>query len=68
MSASGLSCIQAGYICNPLNLLAIQLMNGIPEAFTVRIGKGAEVRTARDGKPWAPFPVARIQLNSLVSC
>ena len=32
-------------------------MNGIHAAFTGRIGKDAEVRTARDGKPWAPFPV-----------
>ena len=27
-------------------------------AFTGRIGKGAEVRSTRDGKPWASFPVA----------
>ena len=33
-------------------------MNGIHAAFTGRIGKDAEVRTARDGKPWASFPVA----------
>ncbi len=32
-------------------------MNGI-HAFTGRIGKDAEVRTARDGKPWASVPVA----------
>ncbi len=30
-------------------------MNGIHAAFTGRIGKDAEVRTARDGKPWASF-------------
>ena len=33
-------------------------MNGIHAAFTGRIGKDAEVRTARDGKPWASVPVA----------
>lgn len=33
-------------------------MNGIHAAFTGRIGKDAEVRAARDGKPWASFPVA----------
>lgn len=33
-------------------------MNGIQAAFTGRIGKDAEVRTTRDGKPWASFPVA----------
>jgi hypothetical protein len=33
-------------------------MNGIHAAFTGRTGKAAEVRTARDGKPWASFPVA----------
>lgn len=33
-------------------------MNGIHAAFTGRIGKDAEVRTTRDGKPWASFPVA----------
>ena len=33
-------------------------MNGIYAAFTGRIGKDAEVRSTRDGKPWASFPVA----------
>jgi single-stranded DNA-binding protein len=33
-------------------------MNGIHAAFAGRIGKDPEVRTARDGKPWASFPVA----------
>ena len=33
-------------------------MNGIHAAFTGRIGKDAEVRATRDGKPWASFPVA----------
>jgi single-strand DNA-binding protein len=33
-------------------------VNGIHAAFTGRIGKDAEVRTTRDGKPWAAFPVA----------
>jgi single-strand DNA-binding protein len=33
-------------------------MNGIMACFTGRIGKDAEVRTTRDGKPWASFPVA----------
>ena len=33
-------------------------MNGIHAAFTGRIGKDAEVRTTREGKPWAAFPVA----------
>lgn len=32
-------------------------MNGIHAAFTGRIGKDAEVRNTRDGKPWASFPV-----------
>jgi hypothetical protein len=31
-------------------------MNGLHAAFTGRIGKDAEVRTARDGKPWQPSP------------
>jgi hypothetical protein len=33
-------------------------MNGIHAAFTGRIGRDAEVRSIRDGKPWASFPVA----------
>ncbi|MGH8566907.1 MAG: single-stranded DNA-binding protein [Gammaproteobacteria bacterium] len=33
-------------------------MNGIHAAFTGRIGKDAEVRGTRDGKPWASSPVA----------
>jgi hypothetical protein len=33
-------------------------MNGITAAFTGRIGKDAEVRTTKDEKPWASFPVA----------
>lgn len=33
-------------------------MNGIAAAFTGRLGKDAELRTTRDGKPWAAFPVA----------
>lgn len=33
-------------------------MNGIHAAFTGRIGKDAEIRTTRAGKPWAAFPVA----------
>jgi single-strand DNA-binding protein len=33
-------------------------MNGISAAFTGRLGKDAEVRTTRDGKPWAAFSVA----------
>jgi single-strand DNA-binding protein len=33
-------------------------MNGIQAAFVGRLGKDAEVRTTRDGKPWASFPVA----------
>ena len=39
-----------------LNPRGRQLTNGIHEAFTRRIGKDAEVRTARDGKPWQSFP------------
>jgi hypothetical protein len=33
-------------------------MNGVHAAFEGRIGKDAEVRSTRDGKPWASFPVA----------
>ena len=33
-------------------------MNGITACFTGRLGKDAEIRTTRDGKPWAAFPVA----------
>ena len=33
-------------------------MNGIRAAFTGHIGRDAEIRTTRDGKPWASFPVA----------
>jgi hypothetical protein len=33
-------------------------MNGIHSAFTGRLGKDAEVRTTKDGKPWAAFSVA----------
>ena len=33
-------------------------MNGITACFTGRIGKDAEIRTTRAGKPWAAFPVA----------
>ncbi|MGH8538377.1 MAG: single-stranded DNA-binding protein [Gammaproteobacteria bacterium] len=33
-------------------------MNGIQAAFTGRVGKDAEVRSTREGKPWASFPVA----------
>jgi single-strand DNA-binding protein len=32
-------------------------MNGIRAAFTGRLGKDAEIRTTRAGKPWAAFPV-----------
>lgn len=39
-----------------LNQRGIQLMNGVHAAFTGRIGKDAEVRTTRDGKPWASLP------------
>jgi single stranded DNA-binding protein len=31
---------------------------GITACFTGRLGKDAEVRNARDGAPWASFPVA----------
>ena len=34
-------------------------MNGIHAALTGRIGKDAEVRTARDGKPWASMVDAK---------
>ncbi|MDQ3777210.1 MAG: hypothetical protein M3461_24065 [Pseudomonadota bacterium] len=33
-------------------------MIGITACFTGRLGKDAEVRNARDGAPWASFPVA----------
>jgi single-strand DNA-binding protein len=33
-------------------------MNGILACFVGRLGKDAEIRTTRDGKPWASFPVA----------
>lgn len=33
-------------------------MNSIHAAFTGHIGRDAEIRTARDGKPWVSFPVA----------
>jgi single-strand DNA-binding protein len=33
-------------------------LNGIIACFTGRLGKDAEIRTTRDGKPWASFPVA----------
>jgi single-strand DNA-binding protein len=33
-------------------------MNGITACFTGRIGKDAEIRATRAGKPWAAFPVA----------
>lgn len=33
-------------------------MNGIRAAFTGRLGKDAEIRATRDGKPWVSFPVA----------
>jgi single-strand DNA-binding protein len=33
-------------------------MNGITAAFTGHLGKDAEVRTTRVGKPWASFSVA----------
>ncbi len=35
-----------------------QAMNGVYAAFEGRIGRDAEVRSTRDGKPWASFPVA----------
>jgi single-stranded DNA-binding protein len=33
-------------------------MIGITACFTGRLGKDAEIRNARDGAPWASFPVA----------
>jgi hypothetical protein len=39
-----------------LNLRGRQLMNGIHAAFTGRIGKDAEVRTASDGKALGILP------------
>lgn len=45
-----------GFTCKCLNHIGRQLINGIHAAFTGRIGKDTEVRTARDGKPWASFP------------
>jgi hypothetical protein len=40
-------------------------MNGIHGCFTGRLGKDAEVRTTRDGKPWASFSVV---WTSVVVC
>ena len=37
-------------------MLYVKVMNGIHAAFTGRIGRDAEVRTARYDKSWAPFP------------
>jgi hypothetical protein len=39
-------------------------MNGGHAAFEGRIGKDAEVRGTRDGKPWASFPLADTKADS----
>jgi single-strand DNA-binding protein len=50
--------VRAGVARHGARRDAVLGMNGITAAFVGRIGKDAEIRTTKTGKPWASFSVA----------